>query len=359
MRTNRETLLRACGVALVGISVCATLANNAGAQADSFYTGKTIRIILGVGPGGAADVRLRSFIDAFQKHIPGKPTIVVEYMEGGGGRKAANYIYSTARPDGLTIGSISSAFLIQAILGETGIHYDIDKLIFLGSHRSGLSRVFLTHRKAGLDTLEKLRGASGVRFGAQSVGHTTYYSNRIFAYLVGMKDPKFVTGFSGNEIDVAIMTGELDARSISADLVIQRTPEWIQDKLMHFHAILNIPKEEKHSNPFFAQLPDLEQFARTDRDRRLTTMFRTFQTFGSPFVLPPGTVKERVKTLQGAIRNAFKDPEFEKKFEKLTGEDAKPQTPDEIETLIKEIPREPADIELFKKLAGPDNLPTR
>jgi tripartite-type tricarboxylate transporter receptor subunit TctC len=358
MRINLEKFLCAWGVSLIGILVWAVLANNAHSQTASFYEGKTIKIILGVGAGGAADIRLRSFIDAFQRHIPGKPTIVIEYMEGGGGRKAANFIYSTARPDGLTIGSISSAFLVQAILGETGIRYDIDKLIFLGSHRSGIARVFLTHRKAGLDTLEKLRAASGVRFGAQSVGHTTYYSNRIFAYLVGMKAPRFVTGFSGNEIDVAIMTGELDARSISADLVIQRTPEWIQDKVMHFHAILNIPKGEKHSHPFFAKLPDLEQFARTDRDRRLVTMFRAFQTFGSPFVLPPGTVKERVKTLQVAVLNAFKDPEFEKKFEKLTGEDAKPQTPDEIEALIREIPREPADLEFFKKLAGPDNLPT-
>jgi hypothetical protein len=174
-----------------------------------------------------------------------------------------------------------------------------------------------------------------------------------------MKDPKFVTGFSGNEIDVAIMTGELDARSISPDVVIQRTPEWIKDRIMHFHAILNVPKGEKHSHPVFAQLPDLDQFAKNDRDRRLVAMFRAFQTFGSPLVLPPGTPGERVKTLQVAALSAFKDPEFEKKFEKLTGEDAKPQTPDEIETLIREVPREPSDIELFKKLAGPDNLPPR
>ena len=351
--------LAARRAALVATIICSFFADTVQAQNDSFYKGKTIKIILGVDAGGAADVRLRSFIDAFQRHIPGKPTIVIEYMEGGGGRKAANYIYSNARPDGLTIGSISAAFLVQAILGETGIRYDINKLIFLGSHRSGLPRVFLTHRKAGLDNLEKLRAASGVRFGAQSVGHTTYYSNRIFAYLIGMKEPKFVTGFSGNEIDVAIMRGELDARSISADLVIQRTPEWIQEKVMHFHAILNVPKGEKHSHPFFANLSDLEQFARTDSDRRLVTMFRAFQTFGSPLVLPPGTPSERVKTLQVAALSAFKDPEFEKKFEKLTGEDSKPQTPDEIETLIKEIPREPSDIELFKKLAGPDNLPPR
>ena len=138
MRSNFDKFLCAC----VGISLCTILANSAHSQTDSFYKGKTIKIILGVGAGGAADIRLRSFLDAFQRHIPGNPTIVIEYMEGGGGRKAANHIYSTARPDGLTIGSISSAFLIQAILGETGIRYDIDKLIFLGSHRSGLSRVF-------------------------------------------------------------------------------------------------------------------------------------------------------------------------------------------------------------------------
>ncbi|MGH7772139.1 MAG: hypothetical protein ACREQA_07855, partial [Candidatus Binatia bacterium] len=51
-----------------------------------------------------------------QKYIPGNPTIVNEYMPGGGSRKAANYIYQSAIPDGLTIGNVGSGMVAVAVL---------------------------------------------------------------------------------------------------------------------------------------------------------------------------------------------------------------------------------------------------
>ncbi|MET0500840.1 MAG: hypothetical protein ABW172_04890, partial [Candidatus Binatia bacterium] len=76
------------------------------AQAD-FYQGKTLTIIQGRDPGGTGDLRVKALVSFLQKYIRGNPTIVMEYMAGGGGRKAANYLYRTARPDGLTIGNPS------------------------------------------------------------------------------------------------------------------------------------------------------------------------------------------------------------------------------------------------------------
>ena len=37
------------------------------------------------------------------KQIPGKPEIIVQNMPGGGSLTAANYVYSVAKPDGLTL----------------------------------------------------------------------------------------------------------------------------------------------------------------------------------------------------------------------------------------------------------------
>ena len=54
------------------------------------------------------------------KYIPGNPTIIHEYMDGGGGRKAANHIFNVARPDGLTVGSVGSGVVASAVLGEVG-----------------------------------------------------------------------------------------------------------------------------------------------------------------------------------------------------------------------------------------------
>jgi hypothetical protein len=41
------------------------------------------------------------------------------------------------------------------------------------------------------------------------------------------------------------MRGELDARATSADTVLQRNPEWLEKRLVDFHAIIEVPKEEK------------------------------------------------------------------------------------------------------------------
>jgi tripartite-type tricarboxylate transporter receptor subunit TctC len=57
-----------------------------------FYEGKTITIVQGREPGDAGDMRVKAVLPFMQKYIPGNPTIVSEYMPGGGGRKAANHV---------------------------------------------------------------------------------------------------------------------------------------------------------------------------------------------------------------------------------------------------------------------------
>jgi tripartite-type tricarboxylate transporter receptor subunit TctC len=71
-----------------------------------FYQDKTISVVLGGPPAGSADMRTKAVTAILRKHIPGNPTIIVQYMAAGGGRQAANHVYRGAKPDGLTIGSM-------------------------------------------------------------------------------------------------------------------------------------------------------------------------------------------------------------------------------------------------------------
>jgi tripartite-type tricarboxylate transporter receptor subunit TctC len=324
-----------------------------------FYQGKTITIINATEPGGTGDLRVRPLVPFLRKYIPGNPTIVVEYMPGGGGRKAANHIYTVATPDGLTIGAMLSGTVPAAILGESGVFYDVDKLIYLGASYRGVPYVFVTRKEAGLGGLEKLRSTPGVRIGAQSVGHIVYYTGRLFAYLIGMKDPKFVTGYSGPEVDLALIRGEVDARANIPDTILRRNRDWIDKGLVDFHAFIEVPKGKKHQHPAFANLPDLEGFAKSARERKLLELYRVFAVAASPLILPPKTPKERVQILQAAARRAFNDPEFHKEFERLTGDDAAPLMPEELEKAVRELPRDPEVIDLFKTLVGPAPLPSR
>jgi tripartite-type tricarboxylate transporter receptor subunit TctC len=322
-----------------------------------FYKGKTVTIIQGRDPGGTGDMRVRAMTPFLQKYIPGNPTVVSEYIPGGGSRKAANHIYKSVRPDGLTIGNLGLGMVSSAILDETGVLYDLDKFFYLGSPFSSHHAIFVTRKEAGLSSIEKLRAADGLRIGGQSVGFSTYIEGRLFAYLLGLKSPRFVTGYGGAELDPALMRGEIDARATSADTVLYRNPDWLEKGLVNFHAIIEVPKGEKHPN--FAQVPELESFAKSERERKLMTMQRAFRVAGQPFVLPPGTPKDRVNIMQEAFRKTYGDPEFHKEYKKLTADDPTPLMPEAHEKTIREVPRDPEVSELFKKLMGAGALPPR
>lgn len=153
-------------------------------------------------------------------------------MDGGGGRKAANHVFNSARPDGLTIGNVGGGVVASAVLGETGVQYDLEKLHFVGSPYSTSHYLLLTRREAGFSNLEKLRGASGVRFGAQSVGHTVYNVGRIMAWLLSMKDIRDITGFSTPERDVALLRGEIDAIAATDEGLVTRKADWLEKGLI-------------------------------------------------------------------------------------------------------------------------------
>jgi hypothetical protein len=59
------------------------------------------------------------------------------------------------------------------------------------------------------------------------------------------------------------------------------------------------------------------------------------------------------------MRKTLSDPEFSKEYQKISGETPSPLTAEALEKVIRELPREPAVVELFNKLAGADSLPAR
>jgi tripartite-type tricarboxylate transporter receptor subunit TctC len=322
-----------------------------------YFENKTITILRGGQPGGSGDMQARALIPSLKKYIPGNPTIVIENMPGAAGMKAVNHAYTSARPDGLTITAVGSGLASGAILGLPGVRYDIDKLIYLGSTEHGDPYVFLSRKDAGFDTLEKLRAATGVRLGAQTVGHAVYISGRIFAYLIGLKDPKIVVGFGGPEMDLALERGEIDIRANSADTVVRRNAAALNSGQFNIHATLSIPKGKLH--PRFTNVPDADTLAKNERERQLVNMFREFMYPRWPYVLPPGTPPEIVKTLREAMNKSFKDPAFTQEFKKLMGSDPSPLSGEEVETSIRELPRDPEAISLYKKMAENGPLPPR
>lgn len=346
---------RLLSVLIAGLTGIFLLVRDADPQTP-FYQGKTIRIIDGSEPGGTGDLRLKTLIPFLQKHISGNPFIVVEYMPGGGGRKAANHLYNM-KSDGLTIGTPGTGFVPGAVLGETGVAYNVDKFTYLGATNSRTNFVLFTKKEAGWNTLEKLQAASGVRFGAHSIGHSVYVRGRMFAWVLGLKEPKFVTGYSGAELRQAIFAGEFDAQAYNSDIFVKQLKEWVDKELVHFHVVDEIPQGYRFPHPAFDALPTLDKFVKSDKVRKVVEMHRNFTLIGSPFILPPSTPKDQIQILSEAMRKTFKDPEFVPTFTKTTGSEPSPLLPEEQARSIRNIPRDAESVNLFKRISGSESLP--
>lgn len=339
--------------ALFGMAA-STLTGAAWAQGN-YYQGKTLTIMRGGTPGGYGDLQARALIPFLKKYIPGEPAVIIEHKQGAAGRTAINYIYSGAKPDGLTIGAVGNVLVSGPVLGLAGSNYDLDKLIYLGSTDSGSPTAFVTRKEAGFDSVEKLRAATGIRIGGNSVGHITYINGRLAAHLIGLKEPKFVVGYSSQERDVALLRGEVDGGSMSS-ATIQQNPSLAEK--VHFHAVITVPKGH-YVAPYSRATPELDSFARNDQDHRLLNLYRAFDYPRWPYIMAPGTPKELVAILRAAMAKSFKDPGFAKEFKKLTGIEPAPIGADAIEAAIKELPRDPETITLYKHLADHRPMPPR
>jgi hypothetical protein len=323
-----------------------------------FYQGKTITVVSGVAPGGSGDIRIKALLPFLRKYIPGNPTLVVENMPGGGGRKAANHLYNNVRPDGLIIGVLAATAIPLEVLKESGVMFDSSKFTYLGASENPFSYVFLTRKEFGATSLEKLRAASGIRIGGLTVGHTNYVAARLVAHLLDLKDPKFVTGYSGTgDVDGALLRGEIDGLSNGAAAILRRNPDWIEKRGVDFHAIIDIPKGKRH--PAFTQVPAIDNFTKSVREERLLATWRAFRLIGSPYVAVPGTPKDRVDILKDATSRALMDPEFHREYKKIVGEEVEPVMPEQLTKEINEMPRDPDVIDLLKTLAGGNALPAR
>ena len=87
--------------AVVAASVAAAIALAAArAQAQpvaDFYRGKTLRMLIGYGPGGGYDLYARLVAEFLPRHIPGTPMIVPQNMPGGGSFVAAKFMAEAAQ----------------------------------------------------------------------------------------------------------------------------------------------------------------------------------------------------------------------------------------------------------------------
>lgn len=301
--------------------------------ASPFYEGKTIRIIVGYSAGGGYDTYARVVSRHMGKRLPGNPAIIVENMTGAGSLISANHLYRIAKPDGLAIGHFNGGLFFNQVLGQPGIEFDARKFGFIGAAVKEDCAIAFA-KASGLTTIEKwIASKTPVKMGGVAPG--AYAPDNVIRLLkaaLGLPI-QLVSGYKGTaDIRLAVESGEL-AGSTWGWASMRST--W--RKSLETGDVAVVLQAVPKALPDLPNVPLAINFARTDEARQLVELgIHSPSVFARPFVLPPGTPKDRVEILVRAFQETLKDKDFVAEAEKAKL-DLDPVTGEELEKAVNGI----------------------
>jgi tripartite-type tricarboxylate transporter receptor subunit TctC len=326
-------------LAIIFISLV-LLAANVPSYGASLYEGKTITIVVGYKPGGGYDRYARVIAKHLPKYIPGKPGAIVQNMPGASSVIAANYLFSVAKPDGLTIGTFNNATVVAQLIKVEGVRFDLMKFAWLGSAAS--DAVILTVRSdLPYKTADDLRKAKQFVIGTTGPGSSTHDFPALLEEFAGF-DFKLVPGYSSSaDVMLALERKEVDGRAGSYDSI----------KPFIERGLVRPIIRNRTTAPGIEKLPVDENLATSQKGKLIMAVNAVPTQIYRPFVAPPGTAKDAIKILRDAFANALKDKELLAEAEKgkmtidyVSPEDATKvvaevlgQPPDVVQTLAKYI----------------------
>lgn len=273
---------------------------------DSFFKGKAVRIIVATTPGGGYDTYSRTIARHLGKHVPGNPSILVENMPGAGFRIGANYVYKVAKPDALTIGHFIGGLFLQQLIGDPGIEFESTKFEYVGvpgqdNYALGISK------NAGVTSIEQwLKSKTVIKLGGVGPGSATDDIPKILKEAIGLP-VQVVTGYKGSaDVRMAFQSAEVMGICNAWESFKSTWRKELDAKEL-FIVLQHVAKP----HPEMANVPQDITYARNEEGRKLIrAIVHTVGPTARPYVLPPGTPKDRVQILRKAFMDTMKDPEF-------------------------------------------------
>ncbi|MFT5539710.1 MAG: tripartite-type tricarboxylate transporter receptor subunit TctC [Alphaproteobacteria bacterium] len=298
-----KSFLRLTTALLLAIATLYPMATHADAISD-FYKSKQVKLIIGTGVGGGYDINGRLLARHLARHIPGKPTLVVQNMPGAGSRKAAGYVYKVAPKDGSVMAQVLNTLPLLQALGVTGGGFNVANFQWIGNLSNDVNLVDVWHT-APVKNVGDARKTQ-VILGATSPGSLSGMIPTVMNNILGTKF-KIVTGYkSGTAIDLAVERGEVQGRAGAAWTVLVKSyPHLIKGKKFVHLAQMGLKRASGLEN-----VPLLTELARNDEERALLEIFSSPAAVGKPTVAAPGVPADRIRALRAAYDATMKDPKF-------------------------------------------------
>jgi tripartite-type tricarboxylate transporter receptor subunit TctC len=294
--------LRTGGLVMGVMAALAAPASPAAAQdsEQAFFAGKTVRFVVGFGPGGGYDAYARMLAPYLSKTLGA--TVIVENRPGAGGLVALNGVYISP-PDGLTmmiVNGTGAAF--SQLTDQQGARYDLGKLGYVAT-LSAPPSLWTAGAHFQVKTIsEAIKVGKKWRWAAS--GPVDSLSDGAAFTCAALKlDCQIVLGYKGsNDAALAVSRGEMDALYVtdtSANHYIQA------------NGLIPLATIGRNRSRFFPDLPTIFEATKLDADQQWLFDFRhVVQSLGRILVVPPGMTDSRLAFLEAATAKSVRDPNF-------------------------------------------------
>jgi len=312
-----------------------------------FYRGKTVQLLIGYTVGGNYDLSGRILARHIGRHIPGNPAVVPQNMAGAGSLRLANVLYNVAPKDGTTFGMVGRGVSMEPLLGTDASKFDSRRYTWIGSVSNETSVCVSWHTtkvKSWSDMLSMPFTVGGQGPGSDDDMFTNMLRN-IFSVKA-----RLIAGYpGGNEINLAMERGEIDARcGWSWGSVKVTRSDWLDRK--DINLLLQIALQKASDLP---DVPLATDFAKTDRERQILRVILSRQQMAWPFTAPPDLPKDRAAALRAAFDATMRDPEYLAET-KQRGLEVNPMSGAAIDQLIAELYTTPPDVVAAARTAMAD-----
>ena len=264
----------------------------------AFFNGKTVRMVVGFGPGGGYDAYARMLAPHLSKALGA--SVVVENQPGAGGLVALNRI-NTAAPDGLTMMIVNGTGAALSQLAEqAAARFDLGQFGYLGTV-SASPWIWLVGPNSAIKTpQDAMKLGKKMNWAASGPADGMSDGAAFTCEALGL-DCHVVLGYAGsNQAALAVTQGEMDAIYISDT----SANNYVASGQQHAVAAMGRMKSR-----FFPDLPTIFEALKLTPDQQWLFDFRgKLEDLGRILLVPPNLPAGRLATLQAAVRETLTDP---------------------------------------------------
>jgi tripartite-type tricarboxylate transporter receptor subunit TctC len=329
-----------CSLAVAAIAVGPVSTSHA-QPADEFFRGKRELIfITSSNVGGGYDSYSRLLARYLSKYLPGNPRYVVQNMLGGGGMRAANFLYNVAPKDGSVIALIDRGMPTAPLLygDKSQARFEAVKYAWIGSlmRETGMGVIAARSRVKSIEDAK----IHSTHFGATGPETDPAMYARLVNELVGTKI-RVINGYKGQpEQFQAIERSELDGLFMSGWSGPGRA--YVRDQIARDQMRLLVQMAPTRY-PDHAETPTLLDLVAAPEDRAIVELQLNRVAIGRPVIGPPNVPADRLAMLRTAFSKAVDDPEFRKEamLQRLAVD---PMSGDEAQRTINRLYQTPAAV---------------